>query len=96
MAKSFCSNGYQILGHRLKLFGVEIDLVFWKAGILTLSEVKSSTNPNFISTRVSKTQRNRQVQVVRGLIGSGLKDVEFHLCLVDIKGNVTTIEHVLI
>lgn len=57
--KYFLSEGYQLLGERIRTPFAEVDLVLSKADLLLIVEVKSLSNSDFFIQRVSKRQKLR-------------------------------------
>lgn len=55
--------GWLLIFHRFKTKLAEVDLVFQKGKELRIIEVKSITSWDFVSYRVSRTQKQRLIRV---------------------------------
>jgi len=82
----FLKQGYQLLLHRKKLFGVEFDLIFQGSDHLIYVEVKSVRSPDFYLLRWPRRQKQRFLRVAAVLAEK--YNSKYFLALVDYKDKV--------
>lgn len=80
VCEHFLDQGYRLLYHRKKIFGVEFDLVLEKQGLKVYVEVKSVHSPDFYLQRWPTRQKRRFLRVAAVL--SEQQKSQFFLAMV--------------
>lgn len=76
------AQGWQLLQHRFKTKLAEVDLILQKDGCLRILEVKSISNWDFVSYRLSKKQKERLVRAYHYFQQRYTQDILLELALV--------------
>ncbi len=87
----FCQRGCCLIAQRIKLFNVEVDLLFSKEGKKILVEVKKMSSSFMRDPIISEHQRIRLHRVYNYLLQCN-DQAEFYLALVKANGEVELIE----
>lgn len=82
------SKGWRIVAKRFKCPFAEIDLITEKNQMIKIIEIKSLSNQNFASFRISAQQRVRLARAHQYFIEKWENPVEFQLAFVDSKGKI--------
>lgn len=86
------NQGWRLLQHRFKTKLAEVDLIFQKEGCLRVVEVKSVSNWDFVSYRVSKKQKDRLIRVFHYFQQRYSQDILLELALVPADGDILFID----
>ena len=86
------NQGWKLLQHRFKTKLAEIDLIFQKNNELRMVEVKSVSNWDFVSYRVSRSQKQRLIRVYHYFQRRYALDISLELALVPADGDILFIE----
>ncbi len=95
VVEHFRKQNWKLHDRRARLFGVEIDLIFFDLeGHWRLVEVKALQSIEFLDQAFSKFQRNRYRRVLQAMFDSG-KNVKFTLVIVSPDQKITEIQNAI-
>ena len=89
---SLSKQGWKLVSHRVQTPFAELDLIFKKADVLRIIEVKSISSWDFVSYRVTKKQKTRLIQAFNYLQQRFKGEVILELALVSGNGDILFIE----
>lgn len=93
--KFYLEKGFSLKSHRKEYFKTEIDVVMESATKIILVEVKYTTHLDFLSTRMTWSQKKRLENVFLRFIERTSKDVEFHYVVTSQSGEMEVFDDFL-
>lgn len=91
----YLKKGFSLKSLRKKYFSTEIDIVMESSEKLILIEVKYTTHSDYLSSRMSVSQRRRLENVFLRFIQNTSKEVEFHYVIVSQSGEIQVFDDFL-